>query len=65
MRDRKRWGVVGGLALVVAVALTVVGVTTASGAKSAKKPIVIGWAYDNKCGASGLRRGSRGHGTRP
>jgi branched-chain amino acid transport system substrate-binding protein len=46
MRDRKRWGVVGGLALVVAVALTVIGVTTASGAKSAKKPIVIGFAAD-------------------
>jgi len=38
--------VVGGLALVVAVALAVVGVTTASGAKSAKKPIVIGYAAD-------------------
>src|SRR5262249_56198031 len=46
MRDRKSWGVVGGLALVVAVALAVVGVTTASGAKSAKKPIVIGFAAD-------------------
>jgi branched-chain amino acid transport system substrate-binding protein len=46
MRDRKRWGVVGGLALVVAVALAVIGVTTASGAKSAKKPIVIGFAAD-------------------
>jgi branched-chain amino acid transport system substrate-binding protein len=46
MRDRKSWGVVGGLALVVAVALAVVGVTTASGAKSAKKPIVIGYAAD-------------------
>ena len=45
MRDSKRWGVVGGLALVV-VALAVVGVTTASGAKSAKKPIVIGFAAD-------------------
>jgi branched-chain amino acid transport system substrate-binding protein len=38
--------VVGGLALVAAVALAVVGVTTASGAKSAKKPIVIGFAAD-------------------
>ena len=46
MRNRKRWGAVGGLALVVAVALAVVGVTTASGAKSAKKPIVIGFAAD-------------------
>jgi branched-chain amino acid transport system substrate-binding protein len=46
MRDRKRWGVVGGLALVAAVALVVVGVTTASGAPSAKKPIVIGFAAD-------------------
>jgi branched-chain amino acid transport system substrate-binding protein len=46
MRDRKSWGVVGGLALVVAVALAVVGVTTASGAKWAKKPIVIGYAAD-------------------
>ena len=46
MRDRKRWGVVGGLVLVVAAALAVVGVTTASGAKSAKKPIVIGFAAD-------------------
>jgi branched-chain amino acid transport system substrate-binding protein len=46
MRDRKRWGVVGGLALVVAVTLAIVGVTTASGGKSAKKPIVIGFAAD-------------------
>jgi branched-chain amino acid transport system substrate-binding protein len=46
MRDRKRWGAVGGLALVVAVTLAVVGVTTASGGKSAKKPIVIGFAAD-------------------
>jgi branched-chain amino acid transport system substrate-binding protein len=46
MRDRKRWGVVGGLALIVAVALAIVGVTTASGGKSAKKPIVIGFAAD-------------------
>jgi len=38
--------VVGGLALVVAVTLAVVGVTTASGGKSAKKPIVIGFAAD-------------------
>ena len=46
MRDSKRWGAVGGLALVVAVALAIVGVTTASGGKSAKKPIVIGFAAD-------------------
>jgi branched-chain amino acid transport system substrate-binding protein len=46
MRDRKRWGVVGGLALIVAVALAIVGVTTASGGKSAKKPIIIGFAAD-------------------
>jgi branched-chain amino acid transport system substrate-binding protein len=46
MRSRRSWGAVGGLALVVAVAVAVVGVTTASGAKSAKKPIVIGFAAD-------------------
>jgi len=44
MRDRKRWGVAGGLALVAAVAL-IVGATTASGAR-AKKPIIIGFAAD-------------------
>jgi len=44
MRGTKRWG----LAAVLAVAVTVaaVGVTTASGAKSAKKPIIIGFAAD-------------------
>ena len=44
MRGTKRWG----LAVVLAAAVTVaaVGVTTASGAKSAKKPIVIGFAAD-------------------
>ena len=46
MRSRRSWGAVGGLGLVIAVVLAVVGVTTASGAKSAKKPIVIGFAAD-------------------
>ena len=46
MRDRKRWGAAGALVLVVAVALAVVGVTTAPAAKSAKKPIIIGFAAD-------------------
>ncbi len=46
MRSRRSRGAVGGLALVVAVVLAIVGVTTASGAKSAKKPIVIGFAAD-------------------
>jgi branched-chain amino acid transport system substrate-binding protein len=46
MRGTTRWGIVGALALVVAVAVAAVGVTAASGAKSAKKPIVIGFAAD-------------------
>jgi branched-chain amino acid transport system substrate-binding protein len=46
MRSRRTWGLVGGLALIAAVAVAVVGVTSASGAKSAKKPIVIGFAAD-------------------
>ena len=46
MKSRRSWGAVGGLGLVIAVVLAVVGVTTASGAKSAKKPIVIGFAAD-------------------
>ena len=35
MRGTKRWGLTGALALVAAIAVAVVGVTTASGAKSA------------------------------
>jgi branched-chain amino acid transport system substrate-binding protein len=46
MRGTKRWGLVGALALVVAIAVAAVGVTAASGAKSAKKTIVIGFAAD-------------------
>jgi len=44
MRDSKRWG----LAVLLAAAVTIaaVGVTGASGAKTAKKPIVIGFAAD-------------------
>ena len=44
MRSR-RWGLGGALALAVAVAVTAIGVTTASGAKSANT-IVIGFAAD-------------------
>jgi branched-chain amino acid transport system substrate-binding protein len=46
MRGTKRWGLAGALALVAAVAVAAVGVTTASGAKSAKPPIIIGAAVD-------------------
>ncbi len=45
MRDRKRWAIVGALALVAAVTVAVAGVTTASDAKTAKT-IVIGYAAD-------------------
>jgi branched-chain amino acid transport system substrate-binding protein len=46
MNSRKRWGIAGAFALLVVVSLAVVGVTTASGAKAAKKKIVIGFAAD-------------------
>src|SRR5499427_5069428 len=46
MRGTKRWGLAGALALAAAVTVAAVGVTTASGAKTAKKPIVIGFAAD-------------------
>jgi len=45
MKGRERWGVGAALALVAAVAVAAVGVTTASGAKSAGK-IIIGYAAD-------------------
>ena len=45
MRDRKRWAIVGALALVAAVTVAVAGVATASDAKTAKT-IVIGYAAD-------------------
>jgi branched-chain amino acid transport system substrate-binding protein len=45
MRGTKRWGLASALALVAAIAVAVVGVTTASGAKSAS-PIILGFAAD-------------------
>jgi branched-chain amino acid transport system substrate-binding protein len=45
MRGTKKSGLVGALALVAAVAVAAIGVTTASGAKSAK-PIILGFAAD-------------------
>ena len=44
MRGTKRWGLAA--VLTVAVTVAAVGVTTASGAKSAKKTIIIGYAAD-------------------
>ena len=44
MRGMKMWGLAA--VLVAAVTVAAVGVTTASGAKSAKKPIIIGFAAD-------------------
>jgi branched-chain amino acid transport system substrate-binding protein len=46
MRGTKRWGLAGALALVAAIAAAAVGVTAASGAKSAPKTIIIGYAAD-------------------
>jgi branched-chain amino acid transport system substrate-binding protein len=46
MRSTKRRGIVGAVAVVVAIAVAAVAVTAASGAKTAKKPIVIGFAAD-------------------
>jgi branched-chain amino acid transport system substrate-binding protein len=48
MTGRKRWGALGALVAVLAVAIAAVGTGLGGSTTTAGAPIVIGWAYDSK-----------------
>ncbi len=48
MRRPTRWGALAALAVVATAIAAVAGTTGGHAATSAKKPIVIGWAFDSK-----------------
>ncbi len=47
MRARRRWAIAGALLLALAVIGSALAATSTRGSTAAKKPIVIGWAFDS------------------